>query len=57
MGKNISIINTTLDPKEIAIPCGKFVSYYPQGTFEIIDTLTNKSVEVLTSGITSTDSI
>ena len=51
MGKTISIMNTTLNPKDKAIPCGKYVSFYPEGDIEIIDISDNKSIEIITEGI------
>jgi hypothetical protein len=33
MNKLFSINGMTLNPKDKAIPCGKFASFYPEGTF------------------------
>lgn len=53
MKKTISYNNTPLNPKNIAIPCGKFASYYPEGTFSIIDADTSKTLNVTTQGISA----
>jgi hypothetical protein len=56
MGKTISIVNTTLNPKDRAIPCGKYVSYYPEGDLQIIDLSNNNSIQIFTQGIGPKDS-
>lgn len=44
MGKTISVMNTTLNPDDPAIPCGWYDTYYPEGKLEIINLANNSSV-------------
>lgn len=55
MKKTFSINGTPLNPQNIAIPCGRHASFYPEGKFEIINLEDSTSVQISTQGISFTN--
>ena len=53
MSKDTSIIGSTLIPDNIAIPCGLYASYYPEGKFQILDVDLNKTLNISTEDLAS----